>query len=370
MVIQLLALMPLLLSPVYPAADDPVRFDHRKHEAVACAQCHPKVRRSLRPGDRLNPSESACVSCHAPFKADGTPDCGRCHPGYTPQLDPGVRDTRKARPWPKLANQEAPALVFGHAPHLARGARCIDCHGLPEAPTLPRMDSCQSCHDGQLASDRCATCHLSHPDGRLKTRLPFGRLRPADHADPGFATGGHGVAGRTPDDCASCHAPTDCQRCHDSRIKPLEIHPADYLIAHPAHARRNDPDCSSCHRRSTFCVECHTLSGVVDQSDTTTFGAGLARKAQFHPPGFTGLSGGPAGPTHHRIAARRNIAECASCHQESTCIKCHSTRSQAALRASPHPPGFRSRCARTLDANDRGCLKCHTSRAELRSRCR
>ncbi len=357
-------------SVVYPKADNGLVFDHAKHTAVECTHCHSKVKGSARSADRLLPTEAACVGCHKLFGSANAPDCARCHRDYHPVLDPGTQDTRKARPWPKQTSTRSPALKFGHAPHLQRGARCADCHGLPKAPTLPKMSTCQGCHDGKLAPDRCETCHLTHPDGRLQTALPFGRLRPASHDAPRFAASGHSIPGRMPDSCSSCHQKTDCQTCHDSRIRSLEIHPGDYLVTHPAEARRNDPDCGKCHRRATFCVDCHTRGGVVDQSQEAPFGTGLARRTRFHPEGFAGLLGGAPAANHHRIAARRNVAECASCHQESSCIKCHSTSAPAALRASPHPPGFRRRCDRALDANDRGCLKCHTHRAELRTLCR
>ena len=184
---------------------------------------------------------------------------------------------------------------------------------------------------------------------------------PRDHSAPDFGAGHGRQAAAAPDTCASCHAESACSACHDGVVRPLEIHPADYLSTHAAPARRNDPDCTKCHRLATFCVTCHTQAGVTDRPGRYEF-AGRA----FHPAGWVDYLGGPS---DHGTEARRNLRACVGCHEEDTCVRCHSTDATATLRASPHPPGFDRHCGRALDANARGCAKCHRDRAALERLC-
>lgn len=306
---------PLLLAALYPP---PSGFAHAAHAAVPCTQCHSTVTSALRPGEGPVAGE-VCATCH----------------------DDGRR-------W--LTPPQAPAqLKFSHRAHANRGVRCDECHTPASRPT---MAQCLECHDGKAASARCDTCHATRPDGRLR------RLVPADHASPAFARGHGRRAAAAPASCDACHAERECNVCHDGVVRPLEIHPGDYLATHAAQARRNDPDCTRCHRLATFCVGCHTQAGVTDAAGPLEF-AGRA----FHPPGWVDYLGGPS---DHGTEARRNLRTCVGCHQEDSCVRCHSTATTATLRASPHPPGFSTHC----DTNRRGCLKCHTDRAALERLCR
>lgn len=373
-------------GPVYPAGQTPLRFDHARHGALGldCARCHAAADTSVRPGERLLPAEAVCLECHDPrSRPAADPGCETCHPGYRPTTLPAdPRRTTLARPLPAPVEVPVAALVFGHRPHLARGATCDDCHrGVAESTSaddrfMPDMDTCVDCHMRSNASIACATCHPAGPDGRLLTRLPGGPLlprgrhHPADHRGR-FAEEHAAFAKADPGYCSQCHAPGDtlsrpgCDRCHASRAKPLSLHPADYVRSHGIDARRA-ADCVGCHRQQTFCVDCHTRSGVA-------MGGGdrLGRSpadGRFHPPAFVGVAGEPPGPGHHRRAARRNLRDCVSCHQESDCTPCHAADAPTGLRApSPHPPGFD--CA-TLDRNARGCLKCHRDRGALEALCR
>lgn len=345
------------LSPaVYPPDRSPFPgFDHPRHVALGldCATCHRGVRTSTRAEERHLPSPADCQSCHpAGFEA-------------------GIRAGAPVVP-------PAPALVFSHRAHHDRGIPCARCHGdaATGRPSLPSMDLCTTCHDGRAADGRCGVCHPAGVDRRLITDLPTGKLVPrgrfraADHADPAFARRHGPTAAADPAYCATCHAPDQCRACHDGDVRPVNIHPADYILTHSVPARRNDPDCTSCHRLQSFCVRCHTLGGVTAAPGRLSFGADAAGRTDFHPPGWTDLLGGVPGPGHHRVAARRNLRECVSCHQEPDCVVCHAVDTTARLRASPHGPDPRDLCGRPLDANPRGCLKCHRDREALDRLCR
>lgn len=388
------ALVVVLLGPVYGTPEVPLRFAHARHAAVPCATCH-AAEASARPGDRLLPAEAVCFGCHVPGgtdgKGDGTADgtngtngnagtagtaqmpCASCHPGYQPaSLPPDPRETTLARPWPAPVEWPAAALTFGHRPHLARGATCADCHAGVEASTdaatthLPSMTTCMDCHTARGASNRCATCHPTGPDGVIVTALPAGPLVPRGGVAPDhrgvFAREHRAAALADPALCASCHTEASCERCHASHVKPVAIHAFDYVRLHGIDAKRSPDGCDGCHRAETFCLDCHVRSGVSIAPGPTQFGVGDGT-ARFHPPGFAGSAFEPPGPGHHRVAARRNLRECVSCHRESECVTCHGVEAPIGLRAgSPHPPGFD--CG-ALGGAMRGCVKCHADRGAL-----
>lgn len=302
----------LLGSPVYPPPTPGTAARHAEWSAQPCVGCHPAGRTALDAETRIAPGAGLL---HAP-----------------------------------------PAIRFDHAAHARRGADCAACH---VGGALPEKARCATCHD-VARLDGCVGCHPADPAGRLVLDLPGGALKPASHG-PNFVRS-HG-AGETAS-CATCHAPPDCQRCHLGTRRPLEIHPADYLMSHGPDGRRNEPDCSSCHRLQTFCVGCHAQSGLTASAPGRAFGFDRADRRRYHPPEFVGALGGIPGPGHHRLAARRALESCVSCHQETDCVRCHSAGATSRLRASPHPPGFADRCRRLAEINPRGCLKCHAGGAE------
>jgi hypothetical protein len=290
----------------------------------------------------------------------GGEPCSVCHPA-------GLTSTRAAD---RLAPVPSPLLVgaalhFDHQRHAARGAACAACH---TAGGWPTKADCARCHEVTPA-DTCATCHPAGPDGRLLTATSFGLLRPADHG--GDFSRAHAAAARqAPETCETCHSPPDCQRCHAGRIRPISVHPGDFIARHGPPARRNDPECGTCHRLQTFCVGCHAQSGLALDAPPRSFGSDGRDRAQFHPPGFGGGLGDVPGPDHHRNAARRNLAECVSCHQESDCVRCHATQATTRLRASPHPATYAATCRNDYETNPRSCLKCHTTGPDPGSLCR
>lgn len=300
---------PIYPSPVYPGPTPGAIAHHAKIAGQPCVQCHPQGLTSRSSSDRL-------------------------------AMGSGLLSA-------------PPALNFDHAAHRQRGVDCAACHGALGS-TWPKKAQCATCHDVERV-DQCVQCHPADPSGRVRTQWPRGRLVPTSHG-PNFARD-HGVV--EPEKCATCHAPPDCQRCHLGNLRPLQIHPADYISSHGPDARRGTPDCAGCHRPQTFCVGCHAQSGLTQSAPRRAFGFDQADRTRYHPPGFVGALGGVPGPGHHRLAARRSLDTCVSCHQETDCVRCHSAGATARIRATPHPPGFANDCRRLRDINPRGCLKCH-----------
>ncbi len=380
---------------IYPAQQIPLRFDHLRHLALGakCEACHAAATSSTSPSDALVPPEATCRACHAidrtrPDKAvprgAGAARCDACHL------------SEAGFPWMPSASEREPArarlatanLKFNHQLHVGRGVGCELCHAaastkaLVTRDDLPKMSLCLGCHDGKQAVNRCGACHITEPDGRLRTNLasaatvatglvegrgqlvPSGTLRGFDAHGPTFARD-HSRAGRETGYCLNCHKRSECLDCHGGVVRPFDIHPADYESLHGVDARRNTPDCSACHREQSFCVACHQRTGVAPDPSggvpgvraNNPFGAGTGLKS-FHPPGWVTVPGVPSG---HAQQARRNIRTCVSCHREDSCISCHTADPTRGSSLSPHGPAFAgtARCRALSSRNQRACLKCH-----------
>jgi len=385
---------------IYTAQSIPLRFDHARHARLGarCETCHVAAVSSSSASDDLIPGEAACRSCHAidrtqPAKAvapgQGAARCDACHVGpdgvgWMPPTPPPLGDE------PPRVHLARPNLKFNHQLHAARGIGCELCHanvstgGFATRADLPAMALCLACHDGKKATSRCGACHPTEPDGRLKTVLPTGNapgevgklvpsgsLRGLDAHGPTFARN-HAQAAREEGYCLTCHRRSECTDCHGGVVRPFDIHPSDYVSLHGNDARRNVPDCGSCHRNQTFCLGCHQRTGVAPDPEgglpgrqpQNPFGTGTQLK-RFHPPGWvrdeTGALQGAAAASSHSLQAKRNIRSCASCHREESCIACHSADPTRGVGMSPHGPRFgqTARCRALAARNRRACLKCH-----------
>ncbi|HXU03307.1 MAG TPA: cytochrome c3 family protein [Polyangia bacterium] len=387
---------------IYPAETIPLAFDHAQHARLGatCEGCHVSALTSTAAGDNLIPREAACRSCHKidrdlPAKAvphgQGAARCDACHVDADgKRWMPGGAGAAAEPPRVALAR---PNLKFNHKLHATRGIACALCHANAEMQQaqvtrvdLPMMATCLGCHDGKQATARCSACHLTEADGRLKTKLmsvstmaagangplvPSGSLRGIDAHGPTFRRD-HAIAGRDESYCLTCHKRNECIDCHGGVVKPPDIHPSDYVSLHAVDARRNTPDCSSCHRTQSFCVGCHQRTGVGADPEgglpgrraNNPFGGGTGVKT-FHPPGWARDAGGAVistpRPNSHAVSAQRNIRACASCHREESCLTCHSADPTRGPTFSPHGVNFRNtaRCKFLAARNKRVCLKCH-----------
>jgi len=390
---------------IYPAETIPLRFDHARHMRLAgatCEGCHVAAVSSTAAADDLIPPEAACRTCHKidrsqPAKAvapgQGAARCDACHLTAAPSGAAGWMPGPPPLDQPQRVLLSRPNLKFNHRLHATRGVACALCHPTADTATtpvtradLPMMATCLGCHDGKQATARCTACHLAEPDGRVRVTLasaatqaaggtgllmPSGSLKGLDAHGPTFRRD-HKEVGREESYCLSCHRRNECIDCHGGVVKPPDIHPADYVSLHVPDARRNTPDCSSCHRLQTFCVGCHQRTGVAADPEgglpgrqpMNPFGTGTALK-QFHPPGWVRDAAGVViatpRPQSHSVQAMRNIRTCVSCHREESCLSCHADNPSHGTVISPHGPGFgrTARCRFLAARNQRACLKCH-----------
>jgi hypothetical protein len=374
------------VSPaIFPPQDLPLNFSHRTHIAdhnVDCDECHEQAPSSQSSLDNLIPTEEACTDCHAidrkdPNKASKAGDapaaCVTCHPGFDEKTGFVAR-----------VNIPPPNIKFSHKAHIDRNVACSACHGdlvkegvdVATRAQLPAMATCLDCHRRTGAATRCSTCHLSEGGGLLKTDFASGALVPSGSLRGAAHTlsfrGNHKAAAQNDDEfCGSCHKRDFCVECHNGVVKPMDFHVGDYVSMHAVEARRNQPDCSSCHRRQTFCVGCHARSGVVADGRGSEFAEPLTglEERRFHPVGWVGYGNGLStqrGPKHHSFEAQRNIRSCASCHRETFCITCHS-RQTGSFSINPHPRTWMGsrRCEALRKRAGRMCLRCHIDAQEL-----
>jgi hypothetical protein len=362
-----------IVVPPYRAA---IRAAHRVHAEqakMACADCHDRAMSSQHAKDFLGPTAAVCERCHdvrherLAAHVDATGEaCVVCHLG---QASVGAPTSTGAR----LERRPTAHLEFSHAAHARHAIGCAQCHGnvakwadADGTERLPRKPICVRCHRGAGVRDggalsACTTCHEAEA-GRMRTHFGTARLLPSsslalEHG-PQFRFTHGAVAGNDPTSCESCHHPRECQACHDGRLRPRSIHPSDWMAMH-AIASKQGNDCGSCHRLQSFCLSCHQRVGVVASGAPRS----IAERGSVHPPPSVWLTG-PRGERHHGVLARRNIAECVSCHQERDCIRCHAagalgTTSVSNASVSPHPAGFVANCRGPWQRNPRPCLACH-----------
>jgi c(7)-type cytochrome triheme protein len=270
--------------PYPPYAIDPdftTSLGHKRHQAVACVQCHtdPGTKRVVIAGA----PHRRCAGCHdGSGAADHGPAmtaCEGCHvPGSGTPLPPKLQ----AVPLPV-----SPAFSHGkHAARSAAGKQCTTCHAaLKETDDVvlpqPTVETCgaASCHDGKAAFatiEACTKCHAAPPVKTWEVERPKERFShgnehhkdlvqktPCSQCHPLSAHGEAELAGHA--QCVGCHAhqneftdrkPTICGACHNSTEpwrklttdrRPPERTDFGAMISHKLHAA----PCESCHRLST-----------------------------------------------------------------------------------------------------------------------
>ncbi|MGM0557987.1 MAG: cytochrome c3 family protein, partial [Myxococcota bacterium] len=333
---------------IYPEGTSAIIFSHAAHESTDCTSCHGAASTSERASQVLMPSMATCASCHADQAKPALQDCSGCHRDYEVTVDAPIEtpeDWRRVRPAPMDVARPQANLRFDHRGHVARAAKragadasavCTSCHA-PDStkhPTMPSMESCQSCHNGSVADDACSTCHMTAGTGRLDTTFTdpstgqTRRLMPTNHSVAWIERHAE-VARSAGDECASCHTEDDCATCHQAEVAgAFSVHPPNFELIHMADARANPGNCADCHKAETFCAGCHARTDVRAEPPNDP-----PARVDFHPPGWLDASM----PNNHGVAARQDISQCASCHQEQDCVTCH-------RGINPHPPEFSLNC--------------------------
>lgn len=378
-------------GPSPPASN--VNFSHSKHPPAPCALCH-SMPDATAPMQIRRANLTACLTCHAPgaeeHQAAGV-DCAKCH---RPLGEATALTVDQIAMFPRPGDHEGDDFLWTHSSRAAEDlARCAVCH---------TRDSCQRCHlnaeqisliqelpkddrVASLAADRpgrwakpssherldwkemhgveaseatgtCANCHARpscetcHGDAgpAVIRELPM----PARDGPQGVVIAAGGPPGHTPDfkvqhrsaavagtpNCSTCHTETFCADCHDGPSSS-GFHPVNFVARHGAEAFARETECATCHSSEAFCRDCHEGIG---------FAQGGRTNAAYHDATASWLIG-------HGRAARQNLETCTTCHQQSSCLRCHSAKS--GWRVSPHGPDFDPN--RVADRSEMSCAICH-----------
>lgn len=343
-----------------------IKFSHEFHSEVTdCAACHSGATSAMSLTDRLLPGKSDCAACH---DVDDDENCGLCH--YEDNFEPLV--------------QSGSSLFFNHAQHVETlEMECTTCHkGLDKveysfesAGVSPSMALCYDCHNDQsVATNNCVVCHKGTAD-----------LIPADHKLVNFF-GEHKFTALNDKSCAMCHDNTFCEACHVSttaidgtntatdfytpysphqyksdakQMQIARVHSFDFRYSHGIEAKGKISDCQTCHQTETFCAECHSSNGGDYAAE------GFLPTSHLVSDFFT--VGVGSGGGQHAILARRDIENCAACHDtqgaDPSCILCHMDNDGVrGTNPRTHESGFMSSNEHGDWHDDMGsvCYNCHT----------
>ncbi len=307
---------------------DIIKFSHQLHIGMEteCSSCHANVSESVSLTERLLPEKENCAVCH---DVEDEENCNTCH--YDEVFEPLV--------------QVEPILIFNHKFHIEKyDLVCESCHnGLDKvdysfesSSSIPSMAQCFDCHnDETVATNVCESCHIGTAD-----------LLPDNHKTVRFFENHKFSALADNNNCAMCHSNEFCEACHvattgyevgntnldfytpysphryinnHKQQQLTRVHDLNYRYVHGMDAKSKKVECQSCHQIETFCAECHAteggdyaLGGMVPLSHTK--------------PDFTTLGVGSGGG-QHAVLAKRDIENCASCHDvegsDPNCILCH-----------------------------------------------
>lgn len=321
----------------------PARFPHVPHVTGACGG----------PGQRAC---LTCVTCHGAIRnvdeqAYPKPSvCAACHKG---EKETALAASSPSRPRTSPLGR---SIRFSHQRHLTMPeikSQCMKCHkGVPDeeakSPVFPPMAECLTCHQRDFDEGRCSKCHGETDLAEMKPQTVL-------RHDSGWIRHHGVVATQSARACNQCHSEASCSDCHDQKqtipievrrpdaIESNAIHKGDFISRHPIEAKLQPTTCLRCHAPST-CDACHVERGV----SPNRVGSGSP-----HPQGWA--SGNPISPDFHGRAARRNIMQCAACHDQgpaTNCILCHKPGGNG---GNPHPNGWSS--GRSKDASM--CRYCH-----------
>jgi cytochrome c7-like protein len=327
------------------APRDQIKIPHSVHAAakVKCIACHEGVYDETAIGTSTTalPAEDTCLQCHKEQKEKN--NCGFCHTDVQHAAKPTIAEG---------------TVKMNHTKHIDLVKEdCTTCHKqLPEPfvneTAVPKMADCLTCHghSEEYAQTQCTGCHPTLNKLALK---PL-----SDFSHQGNYVARHGADARSSaTNCSQCHDQTYCADCHAKTVAtrievkfPEEvdrqfIHRNDFLARHSIEAAGNDATCRRCHGNS-FCQSCHEAQNL-----TTT----AANPRDPHPLGWTI----PGSAEFHGDAARRDIASCASCHDQgpkSNCVGCHRVGGSG---GNPHPASWLSHHDHNEIRSNGMCTTCH-----------
>jgi hypothetical protein len=358
----LFAMLLLWAAPV-TGQQQASRFDHVRHARLfpVCSSCHAGAATS---GQSLWPEPASCSSCH-----DGA-------------VRPRVN-------WVPPAEARRSNLRFSHAAHPETPGSCTACHAASGSPAMAVqvavVDQCLTCHKIQAphlsAPDAaCSTCHVPLAQATRLTRDDIARFpAPPSHRVAGFGGGAHGLLARAGSaSCATCHARDFCASCHVNApeqpvIRALAPDPRSLAIgtALRAPASHQQPAFLTSHgagarKDPAQCSTCHTRESCLScHTATPRFAAampsaGVGRGMGAHVERHPPPSHTPGFREKHGSEASASPATCSACHARTQCLECHRPSAASAPRAY-HPAAFLERHPSAAYARQTSCADCHNT---------
>jgi hypothetical protein len=349
------------------------RFDHWEHRELfpSCVGCHAGVEDARAP---LWPAAANCADCH-----DG--------------------DIERRVEWTPPAAARASNLKFTHSSHAEEilkatpdsSLRCTACHmepgGDPMQVRVAVVRNCLDCHGIRAAhleapDSTCVLCHVPLVQAVRLSRTDVSRFpAPPSHWDPEFREEGHGReasvgSGGVAASCATCHARDFCAECH---VNAPEVAAIQALAPDPrslglraelrAPASHADPAFLFRHggparKDAADCATCHTQEsclGCHEASPTIALAmhaAGPGRGPGARVERKRPVSHGLDFSEDHAEPASARPQSCAACHARPQCLDCHRPN---AADPSPgyHPAGFLTTHPAAAYTRDQSCADCH-----------
>lgn len=254
---------------------------------------------------------------------------------------------------------------FPHLEHARLFPLCTGCHeGVPEgdrAQFFPPRTLCEGCHNGtdqklvswNGASVTLGNLEFSHPGHEAKEPLDCSTCHTRD-GQPRMAVDERRAV---PERCFACHehqarehlVDARCSQCHvplartsfaAARVAalpepPSHKQPGFLERLHGDLAKSDAVRCQVCHTRER-CAACHVNAGqLAEVRAFATRGPNLQLPA-FRARYFVPESHRDAEwIQEHGTPARRDIADCSSCHTRDSCMTCHAANAPRAVRSLP-----------------------------------
>ena len=364
------------------------RSVHPGHPQLPCETCH----RAPGATGEMQVQAAAfdnCKVCHEPEAVDHRADDNNCYQCHVPLTKATGLTTTQIAAFPKPPSHSSPEFISSHGATANEDVMscsvcharesCTMCHvnaehvpaimalghdtrvasmteGKTWDPPVPGShyvtdwnfahgsamaespNSCATCHTQEV----CSTCHVDTYKSIAKDFTTASAASPEDlsitipgHSQNFAVAHGQAAVAATPR-CAACHDERYCVDCHDGSGRP-SFHPVDFVQRHGAEVAAQLQTCSECHSNEVFCRDCHSTQG---------FAVGVQTGAVFH-------DAVPDWFLAHGQAARQGLDGCASCHSQTSCLRCHSA--VEGFRINPHGPDFDADAEKAKGS----CTICH-----------
>jgi len=237
------------------------------HSEVDCVRCHEGTPITSMPQAVMSRARHLLGSVTGASPGSVTLPPDRCLGCHEEEIAESIESTAGIR--------------MDHSAPVDAGIPCESCHRetghMIETAQASRMQVCLRCHDGDGASNECATCHIGDPGAHTVSARIFVQVQ------------------LPPPTCGGCHDESTCDACHGLRMP----HSVEFLAGDHARPAAFDG--------RTLCWRCHV------EADCTggchgSFDAG-------HGPYFK--------EDHKRYPWDSQCGTCHKAHEGSFCDRCH-----------------------------------------------